>query len=181
MPHSVSTRTARRIATTLAIAAMALAGAAATAVAATPAPPQPVEVQSGPPPATNPTIARANQIMSLDYKGFDALPKNEAPFDWSTDHCSTPWSPGTPILGDFNDDFERACDLHDFGYANYGAGGLALSTNEDTRAWIDDRLLQEMRRICNNEVSFLDRPLCHVFAVTFHTAVRNFGRGPFYS
>ncbi len=88
MSHPASTRIARRIATTLAIATMAFAGAAATALAATPAAPQQPEVLSDPPPATNPTIARANQIMSLDYAAFDRLPKNEPPFDWSTNHCS---------------------------------------------------------------------------------------------
>jgi hypothetical protein len=181
MSQPACTRIARRIATTFAIATMAFVGTAATALAATPAPPQSPEVQSDPPPATNPTIARANQIMSMDYAAFGRLSKNEPPFNWSSDHCSTPWSPGTPILGDFNDDFERACDQHDFGYANYGIGGLELSPNEGTRAWIDDRLQQEMRRICNNEVPFLDIPLCHTFATAFYGAVRTFGRGPFYS
>ena len=181
MLHTLGTHIARRVATTLAIAAMAVVGTATMALAVTPAAPQPIAVLSDPPPPTNPTIARANEIMSLDYKGFDALPKNEPPFDWSNDGCSTPWLPNTAILGDFNDDFFRACIQHDFGYANYGVGGLALSPNENTRGWIDDRLLEEMRRICNNEVSFIDRPICHIFAVTFHTAVRNFGRSAFYS
>jgi hypothetical protein len=177
MLHTVSTR----IVTTLAVAAMAFVGTAATALAVAPTSPQPTEMLADPPPASNPTIARANQIMGLDYRAFDALPKNEQPFDWSNDGCSTPWSPGTPILGDFNDDFFRACIQHDFGYANYGVGGLALSPNENTRGWIDDRLLEEMRRICNNEVSFIDRPIRHVFATTFHTGVRNFGHSAFYS
>jgi hypothetical protein len=85
-----------------------------------------------------------------------------------------------PVLGDFDDDFFRACALHDFGYRNYGHG-LALSPNEDTRGWIDDRLLQETRRICNNEVPFLDRLICHGVASAFWTAVRNFGRDSFYN
>jgi hypothetical protein len=181
MSHPACTRIARRIATTLAISAMAFAGTTATALAAAPAPPQSPEVQSDPPPATNPTIARANQIMGLDYAAFDRLPKNEPPFDWSNDHCSNPFGDTLPILGDFNDDFSRACDQHDFGYANYGAGGLQLSMNENTRGWIDDRLLQEMRRICNNEVPFLDIPFCHTAATAFYGAVRTFGRSAFYS
>jgi hypothetical protein len=117
--------------------------------------------------------------MGLDYKAFDALPKNEAPFNWSADGCSNP-AGSVPVLGDFDDDFFRACLIHDFGYRNYGHG-LALSPNEDTRGWIDDRLLQETRRICNNEVPFLDRPICHAVAGAFWTAVRNFGRDSFYN
>lgn len=34
------------------------------------------------------------------------------------------------------------------GYRNYGHG-LALSPNEDTRNWIDDRFHAEMNRICD--------------------------------
>jgi hypothetical protein len=109
-------RTLRGVAMTLAIATMSLAAMTATALAAPSAQRQdPVTIQADPPPATNPTIARANQIMGLDYRAFDQLPKNEPPFDWSTNGCSTPWPQGAPIIGDFDDDFRRACDQHDFG------------------------------------------------------------------
>jgi len=180
MSYIVSVRVTRLVATTLAIATMVFGGAAAPALAATASPSkQATAALSDPPAPTNPTIARANQIMGLDYKAFDALPKNEAPFDWGNDGCSNP-AGSVPVLGDFDDDFFRACVLHDFGYRNYGHG-LALSPNEDTRGWIDDRLLQETRRICNNEVPFLDRLICHGVASAFWTAVRTFGRGSFYN
>lgn len=81
--------------------------------------------------------SEAVAIMKLTYKQFMWLKKNDPmpPFDWSTDGCS--WTPSVKYF-DLAKIFNPACQLHDFGYRNFGKG-LNLGHNEKTRAWIDGR------------------------------------------
>lgn len=89
-----------------------------------------------------------------------------APFDWSTDGCSsTP-----PAWAAF---FDAPCRQHDFGYRNLGRG-LALRPNEHVRTWVDARFLTEMRRACTESARGLARTRCRVRARAMHTAVRLF-------
>ncbi|QEU92132.1 hypothetical protein CP970_15570 [Streptomyces kanamyceticus] len=83
----------------------------------------------------------ADRIMGLsrlDFINHDHIP----PFDWDTDGC-TFWPDGV---------FYEACAQHDFGYRNYGNHGsthLSLSPTEETKAWLDERLHNQMRFACN--------------------------------
>ena len=49
------------------------------------------------------------------------------------------------------DAFDRACARHEFGYRNYGAGGLALDTTEGRRTRVDDRLRDDLQGICHGQ------------------------------
>jgi hypothetical protein len=71
--------------------------------------------------------------------------------------------------------FNRPCQLHDFGYRNFGKG-LTLARNEDMRNVIDDRFRDEMYRICNDPRASL--PLggytnCLATASAMYGVVRN--------
>ncbi|WP_220187147.1 phospholipase A2 [Pseudonocardia pini] len=96
-------------------------------------------------------------------------------FDWSDDGCS-----GREVAGVFGrvvsnayrDVFNGPCQLHDFGYRNFGAG-LQLGRDETTRAWIDDRFRTEMNRVCDTRYSGAQRVGCRVNATTVWTVVRN--------
>src|SRR5687768_15511713 len=66
-------------------------------------------------------------------------------FDWTTDGCSIPG----PKLNTARIVFNRPCQLHDFGYRNFGKG-LTLERTEDRRNWIDNRFRDEMYRICRD-------------------------------
>jgi Prokaryotic phospholipase A2 len=88
------------------------------------------------------TKSRAIDIMNQSYGDFlNTKGTGEAPFDWSSDGCS--WTP-PPWSWEQN----GPCQLHDFGYRNFGKG-LTLERTEDRRAWIDQRFLDEMQRNCN--------------------------------
>lgn len=113
----------------------------------------------------------AVKIMNLGYSRFVRFKHRHPipPFDWSTDGCS-----GTPPA--WADLFNRACQLHDFGYRNFGKG-LTLGRNEKTRAWIDHRFLVEMDRICQDKYhAWYRRPnwlACRGEAWTMYGVVRN--------
>jgi Prokaryotic phospholipase A2 len=123
---------------------------------------------------------RAKWIMNRTYSDFEDYKRKYARtrvnrrFDWTADGCSNP--PGTDL--DFKDDFTPACVQHDFGYRNFG--GRKLGRNEDTRGWIDDRFLSEMRRICNNDVPWTDIGFCHGAAAAWWASLRHGGRDAFY-
>jgi hypothetical protein len=126
---------------------------------------------------------RADAIMNLSYRDFDRYRNNvhDAPFNWSTDGCSY-----TPAA--WADLFRQPCNQHDFGYWNYGHSdhqrGLELGVNENTRGWIDHRLLEEMVRLCNDKYSaWWRRPnkvACLDEAGVIYGAVRNLGRSAYY-
>jgi hypothetical protein len=110
------------------------------------------------------TKTRAIQIMSASYGTFLSIKRNrEAPFDWSSDGCSwTPW----PWSAEQN----GPCQLHDFGYRNFGKG-LRLERTESRRAWIDRRFLDEMSRNCREHWWYTS---CPSNIYTMYGAVRVF-------
>ncbi|MEW2576842.1 phospholipase A2 [Streptomyces syringium] len=115
--------------------------------------------------------------MSQTYQEFaESAQKQEAPFDWSTDSCSPP----TPTA--WAKAFHRACVMHDFGYRNYGSPGPKglhpLDPTENRRLAIDNRFLQEMQRICDDQPGVL--PDCRGAAQLMHRAVRLLGGPAFY-
>ena len=121
---------------------------------------------------------RADRFMNMTYTAFAAASVNRpTPFNWSTDGCNAP----TPVS--IQRLFRLPCQQHDFGYRNYGTG-LRLGRNEGTRAWIDGRMLTEMRRLC--QTSFpawwqeANERACRVEADTMWVAVRHWGRSHFY-
>lgn len=69
--------------------------------------------------------------------------------------------------------------MHDFGYHNYGSPGpkglRPLDPTENRRLAIDNRFLEEMERICDDQPGPL--PDCQGAAQTMYQAVRLFG-GP---
>jgi hypothetical protein len=128
--------------------------------------------------------AQADAIMSKDYKSFIAYKSNTATrpaaFDWSDDGCSGP--PG--IKNAYRSLFDKPCQIHDFGYRNYG-NWLRLSRNENTRSWIDDRFESEMVRLCNNTFTKwwqkANKVACVEEAGVMWSVVRGyFGRNAFY-
>jgi hypothetical protein len=75
---------------------------------------------------------------------------------------------------------DQPCRLHDFGYRNYGSG-RQLGRNEGTRARIDLRFHEEMKRLCG--IQFRpghERSVCQGAAQTVFAAVRLRGDEYFY-
>jgi hypothetical protein len=148
----------RRRPSIAAICALAVAAAAAIAVSTAPA-----SVQA----YTGEQVRYATETVNLPYEQFLARKadfKNQGceqppwqqqvpyfchkpspynAFDWSDDGCSPPTPDSWKSL------FNGPCQLHDFGYRNFGKG-LSLGRNENTRSWIDNRFRIEMQRLCNN-------------------------------
>src|SRR4051794_9801717 len=61
--------------------------------------------------------AAADAIMNLDYHAFIALKSSSVrnpAFNWTDDGCSTVFT--IPVRSLFN----KPCQMHDFGYRNYG-------------------------------------------------------------
>jgi hypothetical protein len=123
----------------------------------------------------------ADAIMNMDYNTFIGFKQNQhpAPFEWSDDGCSGPWG----IRATYANLFNKPCQMHDFGYRNYGHG-LALGPNEDTRAWIDGRFATEMRRLCNDSFNewwqAANKAACLSESGYIWAAVRNLGRSAYY-
>lgn len=130
--------------------------------------------------------AVANAIMSKDYTSFLNLKRGRpAPFDWSDDGCSIPRVPGMQrAIRGLENLFNGPCQLHDFGYRNYGRG-LRLGRNENVRGWIDGRFLEEMQRVCRTQFSRwwqqANKATCFGQAGGIWTAVRHGGRDAFYN
>jgi hypothetical protein len=118
----------------------------------------------------------AISIMKLTYKQFIWLKQNNPvpPFDWSSDGCS--WTPNVKYFN-LAKIFNPACQLHEFGYRNFGKG-LNLGHNERTRAWIDGRFLTEMERICNDKWGswwqWANKEACRGEANVMYKVVRKF-------
>ncbi|MEU3353435.1 phospholipase A2 [Streptomyces sp. NPDC037389] len=116
---------------------------------------------------------RADFLMARTYREFPAYARrHEKPFDWDTDGCSPPTPRSWAKV------FHDACVIHDFGYRNYGGGGLRLDPVEPRRERIDDRFLEEMLRICRDRPDVLAN--CAGTARTMHQAVRQYGGSAFY-
>jgi hypothetical protein len=160
--------------------------------AATPAPtPQPPPTpQPAPPPPPGPTLSqRAHAIMDKTYGAFIAYKQHvhPAPFDWHSDGCSipgkgVPGSVGTLVKSVANL-FNQPCQLHDFGYRNFGTG-LKLGPDENTRHWIDDRFYHEMQRLCNSKYHawyrIANKEACLNEAHSMFLAVRGFGESSYH-
>jgi hypothetical protein len=126
---------------------------------------------------------RADAIMNMSYGQFASYKRDvhPAPFNWTTDGCSY-----TPAA--WADLFRQPCDQHDFGYWNYGHSdhqrGLELGVNENTRGWIDHRLLEEMDRVCDDKYSAwwrkANKIACRREADVIYGGVRNLGRDAYY-
>ncbi|MFK8912195.1 phospholipase A2 [Streptomyces sp. YS-3] len=117
---------------------------------------------------------RADFLMARTYREFPTYAQqHEKPFDWGTDGCSPP----TPRL--WAQVFHDACLIHDFGYHNYGGQRLRLDPTEARRTSIDDRLLEEMLRICHDRPGALAN--CPGTARTMYQAVRQYGGPAFYA
>jgi hypothetical protein len=109
------------------------------------------------------TKSRAIDIMNQSYGDFlKTKARHEAPFDWSTDGCS--WTPPP-----WNWEQRGPCELHDFGYRNFGKG-LTLERTENRRGWIDQRFLDEMRRNCRQHWWYTS---CPNGILTMYGVVRN--------
>lgn len=92
---------------------------------------------------------RARCRQDKNYSYSECTRRKPSPmngFDWSDDGCSGRDQIAFLSLY-YRDLFNKPCQLHDFGYRNFGQG-LALSRTEDTRRMIDDRFYTEMRRVC---------------------------------
>ena len=138
-----------------------------------------------PPPQTPPRQQlrqQADRIMRMDYRRFMKFKreKSPGPFNWNDDGCSGPFG----FKEAYRKLFDQPCQLHDFGYRNYGQPkGLKLGRNEDVRKWIDKRFLHEMRRLCETKLRNLTHPLitCLAQAGVVYAVVRNAGRDAFYN
>ncbi|CAB4924535.1 unannotated protein [freshwater metagenome] len=109
--------------------------------------------------------SRARAFVAMTHERFMAQAASvSAPFDWATDGCTA-----TPAS--WAATFRPACVQHDFGYRNLGYG-LRLSRLEATRRWIDERFLDEMRRICDAGRRGLRRVACRTRATLMWAAVR---------
>jgi Prokaryotic phospholipase A2 len=151
----------------------------------TPLPPPPP-----PPPPPGPTLLqRATAIMNKTYSAFIAYKRNvhPKPFIWSSDGCSIPGKnvPGWvgALVKSVSNLFNEPCQLHDFGYRNFGKG-LALAPDENTRHWIDDRFYHEMQRLCNDKYSawyrLANKEACLNEAHGMFLAVRGFGESSYH-
>jgi hypothetical protein len=96
-------------------------------------------------------------------------------FNWSDDGCSGKEQIGFASNA-YRNLFNKPCQLHDFGYRNFGKG-LTLGRSEATRAWIDGRLRDEMYRLCdtNYATNRIQRGACKSEAGAVWAAVRNAG------
>jgi hypothetical protein len=164
-------KTIRRIAPR--VVSVVVATAAALSLATLTAPAAQAE------PRPDPVEEEAVRIMQLSYPDFlDVKESEPPPFNWHDDGCSA-WGQ----LGVFSLVFDGPCKQHDFGYRNFGRGGLALSPNEDVRAWIDDRLQKEMQRACDSKFGSLwatqIKNECYAEAEGTWRAVRLLGGGSF--
>ncbi|MGH3622040.1 MAG: phospholipase A2 [Sciscionella sp.] len=96
--------------------------------------------------------------------------------DYSSDGCSS-----TPA--GLKQIFDSACQLHDFGYRNFGSG-LRLGRNDSTRLWVDNRFHDEMNRICQDtHKGFAEQgnlTVCRYQAQVVYDKVRQFGANAFY-
>ncbi len=114
-----------------------------------------------------PVEAQAVHLLTVDHHEF-LVEKALAPppFDWSADGCTlTP--PAWAVT------FDGPCQQHDFGYRNLGHG-LRLRPTRAARAWVDRRLLAELRRVCAERFSGLPALRCRTRARAMYAAVRLF-------
>jgi hypothetical protein len=95
-----------------------------------------------------------------------------APFDWSSDGCSTPRVGA--LSATYNKLFLNACLRHDFGYRNFGERKLRLDPTESRRQKLDSQLRTDMNGICATQ-TIPQQPQCYSVANTYYSGVRLFG------
>lgn len=108
-----------------------------------------------------------------NYDSYYALRASYPQFDWSRDGCSAPEGLG---LG-YRETFRPACNVHDFGYANFPH--FPTLYNETGRRLSDDNFLANMNGICRPK-SLLRRAACYSAAYAYYSAVRVAGWAYFY-
>jgi peptidoglycan hydrolase-like protein with peptidoglycan-binding domain len=133
--------------------------------------------------------AKADALMNMDYLTFvrtKQSPQDPAyNFNFKTDGCSARGL-AEYVRPVYRTLFDKPCQQHDFGYRNYGshAGGLQLQPDENARAWIDGRFVEEMNRLCDRNFSGVVQTYNQIFckgeASTVYAAVRNRARSSFY-
>jgi hypothetical protein len=125
---------------------------------------------------THASFAQRKQDFTINGCNADApqsrgcvkpYPYNQ--FDWTTDGCSGPTGL-LPPFGAWTDIFREPCELHDFGYRNFGKG-LRLQPTPLRRYSVDRMFRREMRRICATWVNPFERATCRRAAQTMYTAV----------
>lgn len=116
-------------------------------------------------------LVQADGYMNLPLETFNTMRQlHPPPFDWAADGCSF-----GEVSGPFRDAFNRACNRHDFGYRNYGGGGLALDVTEARRARVDDRLRDDLNGVCRGEFRGLTETPCLAAAQAVYGAARAMG------
>ncbi len=121
--------------------------------------------------------ATADGYMQLPLQTFQNLRGvRPPPYNWESRGCSF-----GEISGPFRDSFDRACARHEFGYRNYGAGGLALDTTEARRTRVDDRLRDDLTSLCHGEHRGLTETPCLLAAQTVYAGARAAGRNWFFT
>lgn len=122
-------------------------------------------------------VGVADGYMQLPLETFQNLRGvRPPPYNWESRGCSF-----GEISGPFRDSFDRACARHEFGYRNYGAGGLALDTTEARRTRVDDRLRDDLNGLCRGEHRGLGETPCLIAAQTVYAGARAAGRNWFFS
>ncbi|MGW0735569.1 phospholipase A2 [Streptomyces sp. NPDC002851] len=123
-------------------------------------------------------IQGADRIMALPAEEFAAA-EHTPPFNWTSDGCSVPGG-----MAPYMKLFTPACAQHDFGYRNYGThadSSLGLDPTPRRKKAIDDRFLEEIRRICDKErPGPIRHTACYGAAHAFYDAVRIGGAPAFY-
>ena len=124
------------------------------------------------------------QVLRMAADGYMNLPLETflttrslrpPPFDWNSNGCRF-----GEITGPYRDSFGRACHRHDFGYRNYGFGGLALETTEARRTRIDDRLRDDLNGICRSDHGGLQETPCVAAAQVLYATARATGQSWFF-
>ncbi|SDH30854.1 phospholipase A2, partial [Pseudonocardia oroxyli] len=119
------------------------------------------------------------RIEDYENNGF-AYPGCRKPspynaFNWTDDGCSGREQfgiVGRVVSNVYRDLFNEPCQLHDFGYRNFGKG-LTLGRMESVRETIDNRFHAEMYRLCSDRYgNILQRYACEANADNVWIAVR---------
>lgn len=122
-------------------------------------------------------LAQADAYMNMPLETFhNARRLQPPPFDWTANGCSF-----GEVSGPFRESFNRACDRHDFGYRNYGAGSLRLDVSEARRTRVDDRLRDDLNALCRRDHAGLTETPCLAAAQAVYTAARSMGSAQFHT
>jgi hypothetical protein len=119
----------------------------------------------------------ADRVMRMNYRDFVRHKADvvQWPLNWTSNGCNKPM----PEYG--KRWLDASCQLHDFGYRNYGKY-LRFGRNEQTRQWIDNRWWAEMRNMCEDRFTMFSprHGVCMETANVALTGMREFGASWFY-